>query len=479
MNLKQKTVSGLKWSGLQQAITQGSTFISGLILMRLLSPAEYGLMAMVAVVSSFLVVFQDLGITVSLIQKEKLEEDDKQVVFWMMFLTSIILALILFLGSSALANFYKEEQVEMIAQVLSLNILLGAFGSVNSALLRREMKFKPISLYRTFSVIIGAIAAIILAYQGFGVWALVWQSLLISILYNTLISFKSGFVPSLNFSWKTIREHVSFGLPLFGSRALTYFSKNTDKLMIGKIMSTSDLGIYSRAMNLVYLPIHQIGLIFTSVMYVSLTKIKSDKEKSLNVFGYIARITVYVMTPFLVLIFLHTKEIVLLIFGVKWISIVVLMKIFVIYVIFHLLAIMRGNIVVAQGKPEYEFRFNLLAVVVDLTAILTGVFISLEAVAVGLVLAAFIKFLFAVYQISKALDLGYSKVLNETAKALGAIIIVFFVSWFFMEFMELLHFDTIPMLVAQSMATILTLLLLVIKFDKPSVQLIRSIISRG
>lgn len=467
MNLKQKTFSGLKWSTFQQGITQVSTFITGIILMRLLSPAEFGLMAMVAVFSSFLVVFQDLGITVSLIQKEKLEEDDKQVVFWMMFLTSIVLALILFLGSGAIANFYNEQELKNIAKVLSINILFGAFGSVNSALLRREMEFKQISLYRTFSVIAGAIIAIILAYSGLGVWALVWQSLTVAILFSVLISFRSRFVPSLNFSWITLREHVSFGLPLFGSRALTYFSKNTDKFVIGKIMTSSDLGIYTRAMNLVYLPIHKLSMIFTSVMYVSLTKVKSDKNKSLKIYGFIARSTMYLIIPFVALFYFNAQELVLLLFGAKWLAIVGLMKIFTFLVIFHLVGVLRGNIVVAQGRPDLEFKFNIASVVLDITAVIIGAFFGLKIIAVALVSSALVKLIYALSQISLVFETTYLNVVKEIAKGFFAIFIIGFLSFVLSNILTLLGIETNFGLVINLLLLIITMIFFIMSLDRP------------
>ena len=446
--------------------------------MRLLSPAEFGLMAMVAVVSSFLVVFQDLGITISLIQKEKLEEDDKQVVFWLMFLTSIFLALILFISSEAIANFYNEQKVKNIAKLLSLNILFGAFGSVNSALLRREMKFKEISLYRTFSVIVGATIAIALAYSGMGVWSLVWQSLTVTIFFSLLISIKSGFTPSFKFSWSTLKEHVSFGLPLFGSRALTYFSKNTDKFVIGKIMTSSDLGNYTRAMNLVYLPIHKLSMIFTSVMYVTLTKIKSDKNKSLKIYGFIVRSTMYFIAPFVAWFYFSAQELVLLLFGTKWLAIVELMKIFIFLVILHLVAVLRGNIVVAQGRPELEFRFNIISVLTDITAVIIGAFYGLKIIAILLVLSALIKLIYALSQISLVFETTYLNVVNEILKGFIAIFIIAFLSLVLSNTLPLLDIDAILVLGLNLLMLIIAMIFFIITLDRPTYSMLKEALEK-
>ncbi|WP_170265155.1 lipopolysaccharide biosynthesis protein [Salibacter halophilus] len=425
MSLKRKTFLGLKWTALQQVITQGATFIIGVLLMRFLSPKEFGLLAMVTVFSSFLNIFQDFGLTSSLIQKKNIKDGDQQVIFWVMLVISIILAGVLFLSSGFLADFYEEPEVSKIAKVLSATFIIGVFGSVNSAVLRRNMRFKEISLFRSLSVSISGIIAVYLAYKGFGVWSLVSQNIINISLFSVLISFKGDFKPKLMFKKDTLKEHLSFGIPLFGSRSLNYFSKNTDKLLIGKFLTKSDLGIYTRAFNLLYLPVHKVGLVFTGVLFSAFSKMKSDSSKISGIYLNITKLIIYGLAPFLILLQVYTRDIVVKLFGIEWVGIVLLVKVFIWLIFFHVLTLLRSNICLSQGHSRLEFHYSFFGAVLDLIAVGTGIAFGIEWVAINLVVSMFIKSVYSIHLMSKSLMVSFSKML----KGLLPAVIVLFLSY--------------------------------------------------
>lgn len=406
MSLKRKTIVGLKWTALQQIVTQLSTFVVGVVLMRLLTPSDFGLIAMVTVLSSFLAIFQSFGLTSSLIQKKDLSDDDSQVIFWIMLSSGIILSLIFFFSAGLISEFYDEPKVKLIAQVLSINFVIGIFGSVNSALLRRDMKFREISVYRTISVIVGGIIAIILAYKGFGVWSLVVQNISVTFLTSLLIGISGDFRPKMKFEWISLKEHLNFGLPLFGSRTIKYFSGNSDRLIIGKVLTKGDLGVYSRAYNLLFLPIRKISMVFSSVLFSGFSKIRDNKEKIAEVYLSISVSILTILSPFLITFFFFIENIVILLFGEKWRSIIELLEIFTFLVPIHCLSLQKSNIYLSQGKTKYELYFNVIGTILDISAILIGVFISLKWVAINILISEAIKTILATFWVGKALEIS-------------------------------------------------------------------------
>lgn len=413
MNLKQKTVSGLKWSGLQQAVTQILTFIFGLMLMKLLTPEDYGIIAMVTVFSGFLTVFQDIGLTTSLIQKKEIYEDDKQAVFWSMFIISVLLGTALFLCAPAIANFYNEDKVLWVARAFSLNFFISALGTVDLALYKREFNFKVIALTRISAVIVGGVVAIYCAYGGFEYWSIVIQIILANVTLSFGMLIFGRFRPKIKFNWKAFKYHFTFGFPLLGSKALIFVSKNSDKILIGKFLTKIDLGNYTRAYNLLFLPIHQISLVFTTVLYSSFSKMQERKNDVANIYCISTNSMIFLLTPFLVLFYFNTEFIVLNIFGDKWFEIIDLLQIFVFLILFHFPTILRGNINISQGHTKKDFRYNIFSSITNVGAVLIGVSFGIKWIAINLVIAALLQAITSIYFVSKSLDQSFLTLLKE------------------------------------------------------------------
>lgn len=411
-DLAKKTITGVKWSAVQQIIAQASSFIFGVLLMRLLTPEDYGLVAMVMFFSGILGIFQDFGLTTSLIQKKTITEDDKQVVFWTMIILSLVLALILFFASDFIAQFYNEEKVGVIAKVFSINFCFSAIGTVDSALFRKDMNFKPMAILQSFAVISGGLTALVLANKGYGYWALVVQSLVITSAVNIGMLIWGGFRPSFVFKWNALKYHVSFGLPLLGSRGVVYLSKNSDKLIIGKFLTKSDLGIYSRAYNLLYLPVHQLSMVFTNVLYSLFSSIQGDKDKIFRGYQFITKSLLYGVIPFLAVFYCNTEKIVFSIFGTEWLGIIELMQVFVFLILFHLISVFRGSVNLSQGHTKLDFKFNLVTSLLDVVAIGVGTLFGLYYIAVFLVVSAGIKAIISLYLVSLSTRIPFGKIIS-------------------------------------------------------------------
>ena len=412
LSLKHRTFSGLKWSGLQQGVTQISTFIFGVTLMKFLAPEDYGIIAMVTVFSGFLAIFQDFGLTTSLIQKKEINDDDKQVVFWAMFSISIFLGTLFFFSAPFLASFYNENKVLWVARAFSFNFFVGALGTVDIALYRRDLNFKVIALTRISAVIISGVVAIICAYLGFEYWSIVIQTILSNAILSLAMFITGRFRPTLKFSWASLKYHFNFGFPLFGSRALVFGSKNLDKVVIGKILTKVDLGYYTRAYNLLFLPVHQMSLVFSTVMFSSFAKMQDRKKDIANIYSITTSSLIFLLAPFSVLFYFNAETIIITVFGWKWYEIIDLMQILVFLILLHPLSVLRSNINLSQGHTKKDFKFNVFSSVVDIGAVLVGVSFGLKWIAFNLVIASFLKALVALNFVSTSLDKSFLSMLK-------------------------------------------------------------------
>ena len=436
--LKSKTLKGFKWSFIQQVITQILVLVTGIILMRLLSPKEFGIVAMVTVISSFLNIFSDFGLTSSLIRKKEIEEIDIQVVYTITVILGCSLAMILFICSNFLADFYKEPRVSLIAKILSLNFVFASITSIHTTLLRKNLRFKEIAISRGLSILIASTIAIYLAYENYGIWALVAQGIVSTLFYSLIISKFISAKFKFNLNKEILKEHLNFGVPLFGSRTFSYFSKNSDKIFIGKFLSSYELGIYSRAYNLVYLPIHKISMIFTSVMFSAYSKISNEKKKIGDTYLSMISILMYLLLIGLSVLFIYSDFLVVEVLGEKWIEISELMKVFVFVVTLQLPLNLRSNVTLSQGNSKHEFYFTIIGAILDITAIIIGLYFGLIYVAYGLLVSIIIKVLINCYLIKLSINLNiYSQIIQIAKPILGSLVFIFSFTYFSVSFTDL------------------------------------------
>jgi O-antigen/teichoic acid export membrane protein len=390
MSQRQKTLSGFKWTFLNQLVTQIVLFVLGIYLMRLLPPESFGTLGMVTVFAGIVGLFSDFGLHTSLIQKKKIDEFDKDTVFWISLLLSFFLGLILFFSAGAIEKFYNDLAIGVFAQVLSSNFIIQGLGNLNTTLLRREMKYKELFIMRSSSVLMSGLVAVVLAYKGFGIWSLIFQTLLSSFIFSSLSYVFSDYRPSLNFKYSLIKDHLKFGLPVFGTRVTLYGADNADKFLIGKFINAESLGIYSRAFTLVSLPIHHLSQVITSVMFSSFSLIQDDIIKIDLQQKRITRILLYIVSPILGVWIISAEQIVLILVGEDWLEAAPVIKILGFGVFFKVMITLRTNILWALGKSNFEMYFSIISAIIVLLAQLIGVRYGILGVAYALSIALMI-----------------------------------------------------------------------------------------
>lgn len=278
-SLKQKVIKGFLWLTTAAFLTQAISWLATIFVIRLLSPSDYGLLAMASTFVFIITTVSNLGINASLVQAKDLGDRDIRNVFGVIITAVALCSILCYFLASPIAAFYGEERVKDIIRVMILNFCLIGFYLIPQALAVRDMNFKLTAKITTFSQIGSSLTTLFLAYMGFGVWSLVAGMLTLNLF--KLVGFNSKVASPKKplFNFREAKKHVLFGITVTGDRLLYSLYNQIDKIIIGKLMGDKLLGIYSVAINLSSMPNNKILPIVNQVSFTSYSRIQDNKER--------------------------------------------------------------------------------------------------------------------------------------------------------------------------------------------------------
>lgn len=404
-NLKTKTILGFKWNFVNQFGLQFINLIFSIFLARLLGPTEFGLIAMVTVFTGFSNLFIDFGFGNALIHKENPSNTDWSSVFWLNVIFGAFICGILILFSGSIASFYDEPSLKNITIALAFSFIFSSSSIVYNAKLRKKMDFKSISLINLSSLIISGILGVVAALNGYGVWSLVIQRISNVLLKFILLQIVSRWIPIFKYSSTSIKEIASFSFYLFLGKTLNYGARNTDNLLIGKYLNSDDLGLYNRAYFFLMFPSKTITAVINSVLFPSLTQIKTDKERVKSIFIRSSKVATLMVCPLMLLFYLCSYEIVLILFGEEWLGMVPYMRLFSFLGVYQTLIGLNGPLYLAFGNMKLDFKIGLFSELIFIIAILIGINWGVYGVILGLYIASIINFFPTNFFIFKTIDL--------------------------------------------------------------------------
>ena len=278
-NLKSKTLSSLAWKFAERCGAQGIQFVVSIILARLLTPADYGLIGLITVFLAIAMVFAQSGLGQALVQHKEIDHEEFSTVFYFSMVFSIVLYLILFLCAPLIAGFYNEPKLTAIVRVLGTTVIIGAVNSVQQAYVQKTMQVKRFFYSTLTGTLISAIIGVAMAYAGYGVWALVGQQISNQAINTVVLWFTVKWRPNFVFSVKKGLRLFSYGWKLLCSSLLDTVYNNLYSLIIGKFYSAADLGYYNRGKQFPMLLIQNINSSIDSVLFPVLSEAQDDKER--------------------------------------------------------------------------------------------------------------------------------------------------------------------------------------------------------
>lgn len=322
-NLRSRTIRALGYLGLGSAVGKVASLLTTLILARLLSPADYGLMAIAMIVITFVGFFNEVGIGSAIVQKPQLTESEVNGCFAIAMLASGVLCLGTVFASGFIADFFGNQRLKPMISVLAVAFILGAFSTVPLAFLRKEMHFKAIAAVNVCGIMVQSLVCMALAATGHGVWSLVWGFVVNSCVQTVGYFVLSSWRPKGEYGIREAFSLVTYGLHVTTSRIFWYLYSNADKVIIGKLLGDKSLGIYDMAHSLATLPSSQITTLVTNVASPLFAQLQTDLPRLNSMILRLTRGIAYVAYPALVGMFVSSRELINFILGPKWMDILI------------------------------------------------------------------------------------------------------------------------------------------------------------
>jgi teichuronic acid exporter len=416
--LRNKTLIALLWSFFERIGQNGIQFIIAVVLARLLAPAEFGLIAMLAIFMVVAQSFIDSGFGSALIQQRNVSHIDECSIFYFNIVVSIIAAGILCIIAPWIASFYNSPLLVLLTRALSLNLVINAFGLIQISLLTKHIDFKTQLKVSLLSTFFSGMIGIVMAYDGFGVWSLVAQSLSQNLFRTCLLWFIISWRPSWAFSFQSLRTLFAFGSKLLFSGLLDTIFQNIYFAIIGKFFSPADLGFYARAQGVQQLPVQIITESVSRVTYPVFSSIQEDKLRLKT--GVRKALTSMAMLNFPVMIGLAVvaEPLIRVLLTNKWLPCVQYLQILCVVGMLYPLHAINLNVLSAQGRSDLFFKLEVLKKILIVVAIAITYRWGIATMIVGQVVTSIIAFYINGYYTSKLLDYSISQQIKDVTPLL-------------------------------------------------------------
>ena len=382
MNLKQRTIKGLSWSVFSQAGRQVSQFIITAILARMLSPKDFGLLAMATIFVNFATIFGEMGISSALIQKQDTHNRHYYSAFWINVVVGVVLTLIFIVASPLIVWFYKKPELQPILIIISINFFISSFVVIQQTILTKEMDFKSLAVRDIIAVVLSGIIGIYLAYHGFGVWSLVYQSIAFTLFNAVLLWILSSWRPKFEFALSDIKDIIHFSANITGFNVVNYFARNIDQVLIGKFLGAQALGFYSLAYKLMLYPLQNVSSVISKVMFPAFSKIKNDIDKVSQNYLKMVKVISLITFPLMLGLLVVAPEFIKVIYGSKWEPVVILLEILCICGMVQSISSTTGNILLSQGRADLYLKLGIMGTIFTIAAIVFGLQWGIYGVAI-------------------------------------------------------------------------------------------------
>jgi len=389
MSIRKQAIQGVKWTTLSTIFLAVTQLLKISVLARFLDKTDFGLMAIVVFVLGFTDLFIDMGLTSAILHKQNISKNEYASLYWINFLFSFLLFAVIWFITPLVSTFYNEKELNILIPLMALTLLFSAFGRQFKTIEQKELNFKFISLVDIVGSVISLVFAVILAYYGYGIYSLVYSSILLQIISNIafLIQGIKRIGIKLHFVFAETKPFLKIGIYQVGGQIMNYFNRDLDILLIGKFFGSEILGGYSLAKQLVFRPAQIINPILTKVGAPVLAKFQNNIEALRK--NYLKLLNIISTVNFIIylVIIVFAKYIVLILYGQGFDDIVIIVQILSVYMYFRSLGNPAGSLIIATGKTDLGFYWNSLVLLIMPIIIYTASQFSIVIVAISLSVA--------------------------------------------------------------------------------------------
>lgn len=432
-------LTGFFWTGIDVLVNRGIYVFLQLVLARILFPEDYGIVAMAAVFITLLELINDLGLGSALIQKrnEELSGIHYDTAFWTgVVWAAFLYTIIYFVATPFISKFYGEEILNNVIPCMALTLLFSSVAGIHRAKLIKRLQFKKITLVNTVSTVIAGVVSLLLAYKGFGIWALALYSVVKLCIGVPLLFAATRWSPSFQWNFKAFRLLFGFGVFTLGTAIANVFSQKIDYLIIGKLIGATVLGYYTFAFLLTNIVRQQISGVLGKVLFPVYAQLQDQPKKLFSLYLKMLSVNALIVYPVLLGIFMFSEYMLPLLFDAKWNQSIPLLKILSVSVLIQMTVNSNQLLFRSYGKVRLEFTLQLVKAFlffIPLIYVGTSTYGVLGA-AGGFVLATFFSAVLTLYFLKQIFNMKLYHLVEALKIPLAMLLVCFSSTWLVLYF---------------------------------------------
>lgn len=392
-NLKSKTAKGIGWGFTDNVLNSGITALANIILARVLSADDFGLIAMTTIFMTLSTSLVDSGFTGALTRKKDAGKEDFDTVFHFNFAVSVVLYAVLYFCAPLIASFFEENILTPIIRILGVSLIINAFGIVQKVILMRKLDFRTQAIVSLVSSLTASVVAIVMAFMGYGVWSLVALQVVKLAVNSTMLWILSKWHPGLSFSRKSFKEMFAFGSRLLVTSIVSTLWSEMYSIIIGKMYSKSVLGQYSRADKVKGMVTSNVSTVIQRVSYPVLASIQDETQRQVTVYRKVLKTTVLISFTAVLGLWAIAEPFMITVFGNQWLPSVEYLRILCFSGLFLPIMICSANVINADGRSDMTLFLEIVKTVLGLVPVVFGILFSVEALLWSMVGVALVLFL--------------------------------------------------------------------------------------
>ena len=411
--LKQATTKGLFWSSVERFSNQGISFFFSILLARMLDPSDFGIIAMITIFFAVAQSFVDSGFSNALVRKTDRMEEDLSTCFYFNIAVGLVAYIVLFFIAPFVATFYNQPILSPIIRITGLGVVLNSLCVVQQALFTIKIDFKSQAKVTLSATLISGIVGVILAYQGYGVWALVWQGVILALVRMGLLWIMSKWHPKTGFSKDSFHYLFGYGSKLLVSGLLDTIYNNIYPIVIGKFYTPAQLGNYSRALSFAQLPSSNITSILQRVTFPVLSTIQDDKSRLQTNYRRLLKLSAFIVFPLMMGLAAVAFPLIRIVLTPKWEGCSFYLQIICFALMWYPIHAINLNLLQVKGRSDLFLRLEVIKKIVGICIMCITIPLGITAMCIGMVVSSLISLFINTYYTGKLINIGCLKQIRD------------------------------------------------------------------
>ena len=414
-NLKKKTVKGYAWNFMDNILNRGISFIVGIVLARLLSPSEYGLIGIILI---FITVFNSIvesGLGTALIRKNDCKDEDYNTVFYSNLCFSVFLFIVFYFCTPLIATFFREPQLDVLGKVMGVILLINALSIIQNTILLKKLDFKGKMYISMGSSLTSGIVGITMAYKGYGVWSLVGQQISRQVTYTTLLWIHNRWVPKIMFSWQSFKELFGFGSNLLIAGIIDTIWNQLYQIIIGRCYTPRSLGLYTKANEFGSIFSSNLTSVVQSVSFPALSKLQDDLVKLKDGYKKVITCSMLLSFPLMMGMAAVAEPMIRVLLGDAWLPCVPFLQIVCFQQLLYPLHAINLSLLQVRGRSELFLKIQIIKKFFSAIPLVLGVFVGIYYMLFGSVIVGFIAYYINAYYSKPLLDYSIKEQIKDIA----------------------------------------------------------------